>query len=108
MLHCMKVLLNHLGGAGKVGKDKKGGGGGGSPGKVKKNVSFKKDPKYYDTNTKMLRFLMAHPKEQQSVSSISGWKQVRRSMRLPSLERVVARGVGKRGGGEKESKTQGA
>jgi len=32
------------------------------PGKVKKNVSFKKDPKYYDPSTKMLRFLMAETK----------------------------------------------
>jgi len=29
------------------------------PGKVKKNVSFKKDPKYYNPSTKTLRFLMA-------------------------------------------------
>ena len=63
MLHSMKVLLNHLGGAGEVGRDKEGGGGGGSLGKVKKNVSFKKDPEYYDPNTKMLRFLTADPKE---------------------------------------------
>ena len=58
MLHSMKVLLSHLGGAGKVGRDKKGGGRGGSLGKVKKNVSFKKDPKYYDPSTKMLRFII--------------------------------------------------
>jgi len=47
MLHSMKVLLSHLGGARKVGRDKK-----------KKSVSFKKDPKYYDPSTKMLRFII--------------------------------------------------
>jgi len=31
-------------------------------------VSFKKDPKYYDPNTKMLRFLMADRKGQQGMS----------------------------------------
>jgi len=30
----------------------------GSPGRVKKSVSFKKDPKYYDPSTKMLRFII--------------------------------------------------
>jgi len=76
MLQSMKVLLSHLGGTRKVGRDKKGGGGGGGPGRGKKGVSFKKDPKYYDPSTKMLRFLIGgNPKSNKTCSKVTARKK---------------------------------
>jgi len=76
MLQSMKVLLNHLGGAGKGGRDRKGGGGGGSPGKVKKSVSFKKDPKYYDPTTQMLPSLMGgNPKSNKACPKLAAGRK---------------------------------
>jgi len=76
MLHSMKDLMNQLGGVGKVGRDKKGFGGGGSPGRVKKNVSFKKDSKFNDPNTKMLRFLIGgNPKSNRLCPRLAAGKK---------------------------------
>jgi len=46
------------------------------PGKVKKNVSFKKDPKYYDPTTKMLRFLISgNPKSNKACPELAAGKK---------------------------------
>ena len=47
-----------------------------SPGKVKKSVSFKKDPKYYDPSTKMLRFLIGgNPKSNKACPKLATGKK---------------------------------
>ena len=45
------------------------------PGKVKKNVSFKKDPKYCDPATKLLRLLVGgNPKSNKPCAKIAAGK----------------------------------
>ena len=45
------------------------------PGKVKKNVSFKKDPKYRDPATKLLRLLVGgNPKSNKPCAKIAAGK----------------------------------
>jgi len=76
------------------------------PGKVKKNVSFKKDPKYYDPNTKMLRFLMAET--QRTTRRVLNQRPKRSAqVHAPSFIRVRsgARGREERRGRKRESDT---
>jgi len=76
VLHSLKTML------GRLSSSAKGGGGsarsvsGGSPTKVKKNVQFKKDERYHDKKTKMLRALVGgNPKSNRQCTKIASGKK---------------------------------